>query len=300
MANQKNEIKKEEVQLNLGTVAKTVLVDLPLGIFVFDSLSGQCLFANQAGVAVIGADAQSVLAINFFKESSWKKSGMLTIAKKAIAEKTKQLLSVSFTSSFGKEIWADCEFIPFQESSHDYLLLTIHDVADYKAAIIEEEEKSGLLKTFLEAIPNPVFYKDLKGVYTDCNQAFLDYSGKKRTEVVGHTAYDVVIKEQADQHKKMDVELLSTGKGSVVESHIVTTNGQAYDIIINKAVIKNIHGEKIGIVGIISDVTKIRTAEQALNEKVEELERVNKLMVGRELKMVELKEEIARLKNLPQ
>jgi HAMP domain-containing protein len=43
---------------------------------------------------------------------------------------------------------------------------------------------------------------------------------------------------------------------------------------------------------------KVRDRTQALDVKVQELERTNKLMVGRELKMVELKKEIEKLKEL--
>jgi DNA-binding NtrC family response regulator len=43
---------------------------------------------------------------------------------------------------------------------------------------------------------------------------------------------------------------------------------------------------------------KRRQAEEALRERVEELETLNRLMVGRELKMVELKKENERLRQL--
>ncbi|MFA6255070.1 MAG: PAS domain S-box protein [Patescibacteria group bacterium] len=45
----------------------------------------------------------------------------------------------------------------------------------------------------------------------------------------------------------------------------------------------------------VRDITEQKKAEQALKEKINDLERLNKLMVGRELKMVELKERIKQL-----
>jgi hypothetical protein len=54
--------------------------------------------------------------------------------------------------------------------------------------------------------------------------------------------------------------------------------------------------EVLGRVWNFRDVTQRVQSEQALKEKMDELERMNKLMVGRELKMVELKEELKKLK----
>lgn len=51
------------------------------------------------------------------------------------------------------------------------------------------------------------------------------------------------------------------------------------------------------IIAAIRDVTDENKAEEDLKEKIEELERLNKLMVNREMKMIELKEEIGKLKN---
>jgi PAS domain-containing protein len=47
-----------------------------------------------------------------------------------------------------------------------------------------------------------------------------------------------------------------------------------------------------GIVAICNDVTERRQAEEELREKLEELEQFNKLAVGRELRMIDLKKEI--------
>ena len=50
--------------------------------------------------------------------------------------------------------------------------------------------------------------------------------------------------------------------------------------------------------GFVTDITLSKTAEMEIREKSEELERTNRLMVDRELKMIELKKEInALLKN---
>ena len=51
------------------------------------------------------------------------------------------------------------------------------------------------------------------------------------------------------------------------------------------------------IEGTIRDISQNKKSEENLKEKMEELEKLNKLMVGRELKMIELKNELNKLKN---
>jgi PAS domain S-box-containing protein len=55
-------------------------------------------------------------------------------------------------------------------------------------------------------------------------------------------------------------------------------------------------GKPLRLVGSTIDINEKKLISESLKEKITELERFNKLMVDRELKMVELKEELARLK----
>jgi PAS domain S-box-containing protein len=55
-------------------------------------------------------------------------------------------------------------------------------------------------------------------------------------------------------------------------------------------------GKPSKMYGIIHDITKQKTSEETLRFKVDELERINKLTVNRELKMAEMKKELEKLK----
>lgn len=52
----------------------------------------------------------------------------------------------------------------------------------------------------------------------------------------------------------------------------------------------------IGVLGVSRDITERKKKEKELQEKVDELKKANNLMVGRELRMIELKNEIKALR----
>ncbi len=54
-------------------------------------------------------------------------------------------------------------------------------------------------------------------------------------------------------------------------------------------------GQAMALIGSVSDVTERKEAEEALTQKMEELERFQRLTVGRELRMIEMKREINAL-----
>jgi PAS domain S-box-containing protein len=76
-------------------------------------------------------------------------------------------------------------------------------------------------------------------------------------------------------------------------------NGSVVFLETNASPIINNEGKLIGYRGADSDITERKKAEEELKLRAQELERMNNLMVGREIKMAELKKEIETLQLKP-
>ena len=81
------------------------------------------------------------------------------------------------------------------------------------------------------------------------------------------------------------------GKSFDTELRIITANGkQLWVRAIGEATLEK--GQIIEVSGTFQDINIRREAESLLQQKMNELERFNKLMTGRELRMIELKQEV--------
>jgi PAS domain S-box-containing protein len=86
--------------------------------------------------------------------------------------------------------------------------------------------------------------------------------------------------------------------GEITENEefiIRTKEGVKHFVSVNAAPVRNNEGIITAGVVMFHDITAKRQAESALKQKVAELERFNNLMIGRELKMIDLKKEINQL-----
>lgn len=80
-----------------------------------------------------------------------------------------------------------------------------------------------------------------------------------------------------------------------VEYRLTDRNGKLKWVLEKGKGIYDENGDVRFIEGFVTDITVSKTAEMEIREKSEELERTNRLMVDRELKMIELKKEINSL-----
>jgi hypothetical protein len=97
---------------------------------------------------------------------------------------------------------------------------------------------------------------------------------------------------------------LAVENGNVSPPQVTKLNGVYKTVFNQKPLIIEIVAAHLynvqEIVLVLRDITEEKMKEKVLLERTEEMERMNKLMLGRELKMVELKEELARLKGATQ
>jgi PAS domain S-box-containing protein len=149
---------------------------------------------------------------------------------------------------------------------------TILDITERKRMEAKVREHTDFLQTLFDTIPNPVFHKDANGRYAGCNPAFLEFTGRPMEEILGKTVYDLEPKDIADKYEEKDRELFDQPGKQHYEWKIHNALGEIREVIFDKATILDTNAEVSGLIGVISDITERKRAEQALCNKSEELQ----------------------------
>jgi len=137
------------------------------------------------------------------------------------------------------------------------------------AVLRHRQHELGALRASLNNIPAPIFVKDAEGVYTECNQAFLQYIGLPRQQVVGHTVYDIAAPELARVYDAADRALLASGGRQIYESQVRWADGHLRDVLFHKAVFHDAQGRPMGQAGAMFDITERRALERQLRQQAE-------------------------------
>ncbi len=122
------------------------------------------------------------------------------------------------------------------------------------------------MQASLDNIPAPIFAKDAQGVYTGCNQAFVDYLGLPREKIIGKTVFDVAPPHLAAVYDQADRKLLASGGRQVYEAQVKWADGSLRDVIFHKAVFRDLQGRVGGQAGAIFDITDRKRLEHGLRE----------------------------------
>ena len=168
---------------------------------------------------------------------------------------------------------------------------------------IENESKSkeeiGRLALIVKYSPSLINIASLDGRMTFINEAGEKILGITQKEVQNFSIVDAVSPRLRDFVEKELFSVLQ--KKGFWEGELEYENVKTKKIIIAYARCFVIKNEKTGkgefYVNISEDITERKKNEIALEENMAEMERINKLMIGREMKMIELKEKIKSLEN---
>lgn len=146
----------------------------------------------------------------------------------------------------------------------------------YRDLFKELIEGFALHEIILDEIGNPINYR-----FLDINPAFEKMVGLKAKDVLGKLVLDVL-----PHTEKFWIEtygrVATTGE-SIIFEHYATEQKRFYQVT-------SFSPKKGQFVTLFEDVTLRKEAEDKLKEILDETKKMNEIMIGREMKMIELKE----------
>lgn len=167
---------------------------------------------------------------------------------------------------------------------------------------IEQEQKISAEKlkrseerfrAIFETAKDSIFIKDKTLKYTQVNPAMEKLFGLPASKLIEMTDDELFGKEAGAYIRETDYRVLS---GEIIEDERAKpVKGIMKTFHVVKIPMHDNTGKVMGLYGIARDITERKQAEEALKKKNIELESFNKMAVGRELKMIELKKEINEL-----
>ncbi|MFA6249904.1 MAG: PAS domain-containing protein [Candidatus Shapirobacteria bacterium] len=173
-------------------------------------------------------------------------------------------------------------------------LIRLNDSSSFPA---KSEESGDLIQRIVDLLPVGVFWKDHNFKYLGCNQVFAqDANQSSASAVIGKTDFEIYSEDRAKKYREDDQNVFVQGKSKINQEEKRTLPSKKdHWIRLSKIPLTDPAGQIIGVVGVYDDITDIKKAESELTDKLAQLEKINRFMVGRELKMIELKNRIRQL-----
>ncbi len=165
------------------------------------------------------------------------------------------------------------------------------DITDKK----KTEQQLELFRYAVEQSPASVVITDIKGIIQYVNTKFCAVTGYASAEAIGNNPRILKSGEKPPEEYKELWETLTSGKVWSGEFHNKKKDGSLYWEYASISPIVSANGEITHYLAVKEDITDRKNAEEALLERKNELERLNRIMVDRELRMVELKQKLAEL-----
>ena len=167
------------------------------------------------------------------------------------------------------------------------------------------DDLEGFLKDLWQFLPLPVCYINPNLIILDVNLALEKLLGFQPMELIGKKVEIFFAKKSLA--KEIFQNLSKKKKPLRREGEFLTKRGKRKEVTISITLRQDSQGHIFGYYLAFSDISELKKLQHSLKEKVrgrtkqlqeriEELEKFQKVTVGREIKMVELKEEVSRLK----
>lgn len=203
------------------------------------------------------------------------------------------------------ELWdGEVQLMSFTSNDRRFLQFTVQDVTERRRAAAALRENKERFASAFRNSPISTTIRDLEtGRYLEANERCVALLGYARDEIIGHTSADIGWMTEADREENLR---LLKAQGNVVDRELRLRRKDGTSAICSYSAHVIPMSGRTCVFSTMVDITARHLAEEQLRLKMEELERstaelqarneeltrFNRVATDRELRMIELKQEI--------
>jgi PAS domain S-box-containing protein len=142
-----------------------------------------------------------------------------------------------------------------------------------------------LFRSFMDGIPDMVYFKDTQSRFIRANQAITNRFGQATVaDLLGRTDFDFFSEEHARAAHEGEQEIIRNGQPLVnIEEKETWPGRQDTWVSTTKLPLRDGHGKVIGIFGISRDITERKRAEEKIHEQARLLDLVYDAVIVRDM-----------------
>ncbi len=218
---------------------------------------------NKSFILIVNIDKLDDAEYKTLQKIAKKNSYIIALIKTSTSSKDKLQAYNSGTKSF---LYENADIIELKLII-DNLSPTLKDKKSYTLF------PGGLINN----LPTPIFIKNKKGVFTDCNEAFCTFLAKNKDEIIGQTINEFVTNKKARIYEEIDKLVIEKGEEKQHITRMLMADGQISNAIVNKSPLYNANGSIQSLIGIITDISELKRREKELiklKQKAQEADRL--------------------------
>ena len=269
----------------------------PLGILSFDE-NGVIIACNENFVKIIGSSREKLIGLNMLNLPDKK---MVASVQKAI-KGSPQLYEGEYSSvTANKNTPVRCFFTPMNVGGERITggVGIIEDITERKKAEETLRVSSKKWEAIITASPNGIGMASLDGKIQFMSEklaSMYGYTIEEKDVSIGSSLFGFIEPSYHDLLKDNIRKLLSGEKDQkITEYQGIKKDKSRFYVDVNSSVLYNADGNPESILFIERDITEKKMDEEKLSKIMSETEKMNRLMTGREERILELKLEINNL-----
>jgi len=171
------------------------------------------------------------------------------------------------------------------------------DITERKAAEKRLQESERRYRELYEGSRDGYIMADMEGRIVESNSTFRGMLGYTEEELRQKTYRDLTPDLwHAAEDKIIQNQVVQRGYSEVYEKEYIRKDTTVFPVELRTYLLRDEEGKPSAMWAFVRDVTERKRVEKELKNRIQELEDFYNMAIGRELRMIELKEEIERLR----